>query len=310
MKNSLCLFGIALLAILCWFSCNQKAKVPTPRNSSVSVKEPLPQSPPVPEYLFKFAVYGDTRSDPAHGNGPHQVHREIVSRVMSCSPSLVLQTGDLVYRGTLPEEWKIFDEITAEMRNSVAYYPARGNHDVEPEGDNFQRHITYPILSGNKFYYSFEKEYFHFVAIDTEQPLTETAEQYLWLEDDLQKAKAAGKTIVPFFHKALFSIGIHGSDKILQAILHPLFVKHGIKLVFQGHDHNYYHTVRDGITYIVTGGGGAPLYPDRNRAQAIEGDVFEQAHHFCIADVFQDRVEIAVYRQDMSQIESFTVQMK
>ena len=87
-------------------------------------------------------------------------------------------------------------------------------------------------------------------------------------------------------------------------------MKHGIKLVFQGHDHNYYHTVRDGITYIVTGGGGAPLYPDRNRAQAIEGDVFVQAHHFCIADVFQDRVEIAVYRQDMSQIESFTVQMK
>src|SRR5262245_11209856 len=194
-KNCLCLFSVAFLAIFCGFSCNQKTKITTPRNSSASVKEPPIQSPPVPEYLFKVAVYGDTRSDPAHGDGPHQVHREIISRVMSLSPSLVLQTGDLVYRGTLPEEWKIFDEITAEMRNSVAYYPARGNHDVEPGGDTFQRHITNPILSGNKLYYSFEKENFHFVAIDTEQSLKETDEQYRWLEDDLQKAKAADKVI-------------------------------------------------------------------------------------------------------------------
>jgi 3',5'-cyclic AMP phosphodiesterase CpdA len=304
-KNGLCLLVVTLLALSCSSSCQQKKKVATPPSGTA----PAIQSPPVPGYLFKMAIYGDTRSDPAHGDGPHQVHRHIVNQVMTFSPSLVLQTGDLVNRGTQPEEWQIFDDITAEMRQTVAYYPARGNHDVEPGGDNFQRRVTHPILSGNKLYYAFEKENVHFIAIDTEQSLNETDEQYRWLEDDLQKAAAAGKVIIPFFHKAIFSIGIHGSNMVLQTILHPLFVKYGVKVAFQGHDHNYYHTRRDGITYIVTGGGGAPLYPDRNRALAIEGDVFEKVHHFCIADVYQDRIEIAVYREDLSQIEAFTIQL-
>jgi hypothetical protein len=46
----------------------------------------------------------------------------------------------------------------------------------------------------------------------------------------------------------------------LRPLLDSLFQKHGVKLVFQGHDHLYYRTVRSGITYVVTGGGGAPLY--------------------------------------------------
>jgi len=311
-KNSIGLLFVILLVISGCSSCKQKGVATVPGSPPAKDAEKAAEKPSASEkgYPFKVAIYGDTRSDPTHGEGPHQVHRDIVSKVLTFSPSLVLQTGDLVFRGTLPEEWQKFDDITAEMRKITAYYPARGNHDVELEGDDFQRRITAPILSGNKLYYSFEKENYHFIALDTEQLLLPDSEQYRWLEEDLQKAQKAGKAIIPFFHKALFSIGIHGSYLPLQTILHPLFLKYGVKLVFQGHDHIYYHTVRDGITYIVTGGGGAPLYPDKNRAQGIEGDVFEQSHHFCIADVYKDRVEMAVYRPDMTKIEAFTVQVK
>ena len=45
-------------------------------------------------------------------------------------------------------------------------------------------------------------------------------------------------------------------------------------LVFCGHDHLYYRTTRDGVTYVVTGGGGAPPYRPENSQIAIPGDVF------------------------------------
>jgi hypothetical protein len=42
--------------------------------------------------------------------------------------------------------------------------------------------------------------------------------------------------------------------------LHQLFMKTGVKTVFAGDDHRYDRTERNNILYIITGGGGAPIY--------------------------------------------------
>jgi len=251
---------------------------------------------------LRFAAYGDTRDG-------HDVHREIVQGVLSFQPALVLQTGDLVHHGDAADEWRTFDDITGEMRRQIPYYPARGNHDVGTQGFYEQR-VTQPALSGNKLYYSFEKGSLHFVAIDTQQALDPQSEEGRWLEADLAQAQAAGRFIVPFFHKAIFSIGPHAVEPDVQAlrpILHPLFEKHGVRLVFEGHDHIYYRTVRDGITYVVTGGGGAPLYDGQHPELGVAGDVFEKVNHFCIADVSADRVSVTAYRRDLSTLDRFDV---
>lgn len=270
-----------------------------------------PPPPPPPHHaaapadaLFRFAAYGDTRDN-------HDIHREIVAGVMSFQPALVLQTGDLVHHGGAADEWRIFDEITGEMRRRIPYYPARGNHDVSSEG-YYEQRVTQPVLSGNKLYYSFEKENLHFVALDTQQDVGPASEEGRWLEADLAQARAAGKFIVPFFHKAIFSVGPHAveSDVVaLRPVLHSLFRRHGVRLVFEGHDHIYYRTVRDGITYVVTGGGGAPLYDSRHPELEIPGDVFEKVNHFCVADVYPDRVEVTSYRRDLTQLDHFAVRM-
>jgi acid phosphatase type 7 len=46
----------------------------------------------------------------------------------------------------------------------------------------------------------------------------------------------------------------------LDKIFTPLFEKYKVSVVFAGHMHNYQRRIDNGITYIVTGGGGAPLY--------------------------------------------------
>jgi hypothetical protein len=36
--------------------------------------------------------------------------------------------------------------------------------------------------------------------------------------------------------------------------------KYDVQAGFFGHDHNYQHYLKNGIHYLVSGGGGAPLY--------------------------------------------------
>ena len=287
--------GFAAVLALVLAACPQTSRPPALR--------PLTAGGPAPTAaLFRFAAYGDTRDN-------HDIHREIVKEVTGFQPALVLQTGDLVHHGDAADEWRIFDQITGDMRRRIPYYPARGNHDVGTSGFYEQR-VTSPVASGNQLYYSFEKENLHFVAIDTQQAVGPTSEEGRWLEADLAQARAAGRFIVPFFHKAIFSIGPHAVESDIMAlrpVLHALFRRHGVRLAFEGHDHIYYRTVRDGITYVVTGGGGAPLYDGRHPELGVPGDVFEKVNHFCVADVYPDRVAVTAYRRDLSRLDRFTV---
>jgi 3',5'-cyclic AMP phosphodiesterase CpdA len=254
--------------------------------------------------ISRFAAYGDTRDG-------HEVHRWIVAAVVASNPEFVLQTGDLVSDSSVAAQWKIFDDITGKMRASIPYYPARGNHDNQG-GDIFETYLPTQGIHREGFYYSFDKGRIHFVAVDTEETLVETGPQYEWLEADMTKAREEGKLIVPFYHKATYSVGPHSTSPdvwALRPILHDLFRKHDVRLVFQGHDHIYYRTTRDGIVYVVTGGGGAPLYSSQHSELGIPGDIFERTHHFCIGDVYEDRVVVTVYRDNLSQLDTFTVAM-
>jgi acid phosphatase type 7 len=65
--------------------------------------------------------------------------------------------------------------------------------------------------------------------------------------------------------------------------LEPLFVKHGVGLVFSGHDHVYERTVPiRGVTYVVSGGGGRRLYPAGN-GELTASSV--SAHHAVLVHV-------------------------
>ena len=57
-----------------------------------------------------------------------------------------------------------------------------------------------------------------------------------------------------------YSSGWEGSSPWVRAAWEPLFKKHGVQLVLNGHDHDYERIKpQAGIQYIVTGGGGAWL---------------------------------------------------
>jgi predicted phosphodiesterase len=245
-----------------------------------------------------FALYGDDRDG-------HEVHRKLVALIAAEHPDFVLNTGDLVHRGNDPALWKIFDDITGDLRKQTEYFAARGNHDL---GDpDFVKRFTSSTMSGEHLYYSFNRGRCHFVAlaVDEETPYGPSSEQYHWLVDDLKANQGKFKHTFVFFHVPPYSIGRHGSNLDVRKELCPVFEKYHVRAVLNGHDHNYYRTKRNGIAYIVSGGGGAPLYETDPKKGAIEGDKYESVNHFLIFDVDGDAVHGKAIRADGSVIEEF-----
>jgi len=294
--------------------------------SAVSTAAPMPKHPLLERTRasekFTFVAYGDTRSDPV-------AHAKVIAEILRLHPEFVLQSGDLVSDGGNPRQWAEFDRITKPLRDArIPYYPARGNHD---RGPYFPRYVTQPFDSGDKaghLYYAFTRHRSRFIIVDSigEDNFRPGSQQYVWLQKELAQAQKTAVNTFVMFHEGPYSVGPHGPTLEAQRYLHPLFVKYRPRAVFCGHDHLYYRTTRDGVTYVVTGGGGAPPYAPENRKFAIPGDVFVQdvdslgrqinadsneykslIYHVVRCEVEGARVTITAIRPDGGIIDKFSL---
>lgn len=264
--------------------------------------------------IYRFVAYGDTRGSSADDQDMH-VQKAIVGGAVSAKPALILQTGDLVFDSSIPKLWSQFDAYMKPIWVAkIPYYPARGNHDDVGTSMYlaFMKKRIVPTwhntANGSLLNYVVDKAPLRFIAIDTEASTAQGSSQYKWIESELLDAVKKHLRPIPMFHIAIHSIGNHGSNEKKQSELQPLFEEYRVPLVFQGHDHIYYRTRRHGTVYVVTGGGGAPLYdlhPGRDpRDQAADPsdpawpEVSQAVHHYCVCDVFKDHIHVTVKAVD------------
>jgi 3',5'-cyclic AMP phosphodiesterase CpdA len=201
----------------------------------------------------RFIVFGDSGGE----------SRDLVRSEITLYPfDLLLHVGDIAYpTATLANlEAKFFDTYSRVLP-STPIFPASGNHEYRADGAApFRQVFALPGNggpAGKERWYSFDWGPVHFVALDTERVGPEQAE---WLDADLEQSTLPW-TIV-YMHRPPFSSGKHGGAPNVRSTFSPLFVKHGVRLVLSGHDHNYERTNPiDGVTYVVTGGGGYSLIP-------------------------------------------------
>jgi tartrate-resistant acid phosphatase type 5 len=128
-----------------------------------------------------------------------------------------------------------------------------GNHDVEVDGGRYElRALGMPSA-----YYTRRVGPVELFLLDSNH-IDDT--QTAWLERRLSASGAPWKVAV--LHHPPFACGGHlGSLRVLDRWV-PLFERHGVQLVLSGHDHSYQRFAsRNGVTYLIHGGGGAPLYP-------------------------------------------------
>jgi 3',5'-cyclic AMP phosphodiesterase CpdA len=238
---------------------------------------------------FQFALYGDCR------NG-HDAHRQLVAQMMALKPAFVVCSGDFVEKGDDAAEWKTFDEITGKMRKAVPFYPVIGNHDVEKKGAGlYEKYLKVPTNTGQMQYYSFDYGNCHFIILDTVGSLAPDGAQYRWLQADLKASEGKATHRFVVMHHPLYTlVPLRTSPAAkLRAQLLPLLKESKVCAVFTGHDHHFFYTRRDGVAQVLSGGGGAPLYP-LAPSLARPGDLYGRYNHFLWVKVSPERVQVSV----------------
>ena len=89
-------------------------------------------------------------------------------------------------------------------------------------------------------YYTYARNNVRFFALDS---TLMDPKQLDWIDAALRDAREDWK--ICYFHHPLYSNAArHGSSVDLRVLLEPLFVKHGVNVVFSGHDHVYERSSR------------------------------------------------------------------
>jgi hypothetical protein len=316
-------------------------------------RNPLPaESESANVTRFSFIIYGDTRGR-RDGKEIQYEHSLIVDSMLAAIKRLektphpvrfVLQTGDAVVNGRDPRQWNasfvdLINRLTKE--GGVPYFLAPGNQDaptrqeglrnylaavgqlIPPEGAS-RRLAGYPAYAlgyGNTF----------IIALDSN--IATDDKQYEWVKAQLEGLdRDRYRHVIAFFHHPPFSSGPHGGARVepptaaLRARYQPLFRLHRVRMTFSGHEHLFEHWVeryedsagrKYRLDHVVTGGGGAPLYPytgepdlrEYLRSSAAEKvavehlvkpgpDRGDNPYHYVVAQVDGDRIKLEVIGVD------------
>jgi predicted glycoside hydrolase/deacetylase ChbG (UPF0249 family)/3',5'-cyclic AMP phosphodiesterase CpdA len=237
------------------------------------------------EETFTFVVAGESR--PTLPRMPWSaVTLQVMREIRLLRPAFVLFTGDAIWG---------FDDSPQELRNEldrfraladttgVPLYNAPGNHEMQSDPAAIE------ILQerGHQLYGSFDAGRCHFVALNTDEFCREGRicdEQLAWLRRDLARSRGARATFV-VMHRPLFSTFQGDFNPDDAALLRRLFREHGVAAVFASHDHFYALREEDGVRYVTSGGGGAPLYAPPDRGGFA---------HYLLVTVGPDGVDYAV----------------
>jgi hypothetical protein len=256
-------------------------------------------TPVRPGRNFRFLVYGDHRTNPA-------AHRGVVDRMKLASPpgGFVLDTGDLTTDGSV-DAYQSFFDAAGGLISHAPLFPCVGNHDT---GD-MKNWETYLSLPNNERWYTFRYGNVTFHNLDLYSPYTPGSPQYDWFLGELRadSADVTVRHIVVTFHEPPYTTNQkHASNRTVRQQICPLLERFGVELSFQGHVHAYEHSFVDGVHYIVSGGGGAPLYDSWGAAEPWT--VYREAcYEFVQVDVRGDTLAVKAVKPGGEIIDPFVI---
>lgn len=228
---------------------------------------------------FRFVVYGDSRTFPA-------THAQVVQNIIADAPALVFNTGDLVGVGRDYSIWQPeFFEPLQDLMMTVPVVPVLGNHEYGGVGPLwFFYFFDLPLHEG---WWAMTYGNTRIIGLDTNAAYTAGSRQNDWLMQEFASAAYRGATwhVVIFHHPPFSSTTAYSDNTILKDYLVPLLERHGVDVAFQGHSHVYERYLHNGIHYIVTGGGGAPLYPLVPDITPPIRQFGLSVYHHCVVDV-------------------------
>lgn len=263
---------------------------------------------------FRFLVYGDNRTDNA-------AHAAIVRAMVPVASDFLVHTGDFVENGASPAQWQDFFEIEAPLLSARCLFSCVGNHELtDGAGIEYARFFgptdpppgadparaakdapaaTRPEHLDGTFRWG-NTRFFFINGMVSYKGTTDRS----WLEKALADADGEPnlKWRVVVVHHGPWSSGPHGNNaRLHDAGVIPLLAKHKVDLVISGHDHIYERGWSDGLAYLVSGGGGAPVY--KIKSKLPQARKLESVRHFVEVSVSSSSMQIVATRLDGSTIE-------
>jgi Icc-related predicted phosphoesterase len=263
---------------------------------------------------FRFVAYGDTRfhdSNDTEAANP-TVRKALVQAIAEANPAFICFTGDIVYNGYDANDWKIWDAETSILRDKkIPIYPALGNHDLHGDatialGNYFQR---FPELKNSRYY---SVRFANTLMLVLDSSLEEvTGPQGEWLAAKLDHVPSVVDFVFIMDHHPPYTSssdekkygGGHSArapEQALAKILEERQAKARYRIVFfSGHVHNYERHEHGGVTYFVTGGGGAHAYPiERSADDAFQSK--EVNYHYLLVEADHQKLTVTMNRLDLT----------
>ena len=212
--------------------------------------------------------------------------------------SFILTTGDNFYSPDGTATRATFDRPEAcLLATGLPWRATWGNHDLGGTS-------TATRLASPKRWYSFAKGPVRVIVLDCNQP--SSSAQLAFLRTTLERATEPVRIVS--IHQPPYTAGLHEPSTTQQRLMVPLFRKHRVSLVLSGHNHSYERIVTGGITYIVSGGGGAQVYPCVRMPAGLAKCTPE--YNFLEVDATADSLGVRAVRRDGSTLESVSVPVR
>lgn len=213
--------------------------------------------------VFTIALLGDYGTESAG-------QRAVADMIGRWDPRAVFTLGDNVYSGDDVDPWEVLDRKVVRYFSTFVdegrFFPALGNHDwgdpgtalLWPDGDGGTTGAWHDLfdLPGNGRYYDVRLGPLHAFVLDDyyREPdgHLEGSVQAQWLQGAAAASDATWKIAVHHFPP--YASPGRGATSIRWP-----FEEWGIAASFAGHYHHYERQRRGGVSYIVSGLGGAPF---------------------------------------------------
>jgi len=248
----------------------------------------------LPDPLVLIA-YGDTRFTQASETAASSptARRALIAKIAAENPAAVFINGDLQYHG-IPADYAVYRTETQIWRDKhLRVYPALGNHELSAclESICLDRWWNaFPELQGRRWYSVAVGSKVIGIALDSDASLLPGSEQRTWLEAQVSALDPKVRVVLMVMHHPpvadvqtvrLVDHNARPNEQALAAYLKAAAAHSSARFVVSaGHIHNYERFSQDGVTYLVSGGGGAmPYEVDRTPSDLYQNTDFPNYHY-------------------------------
>ena len=238
--------------------------------------------------------------------------------------AFVLIAGDLVDRGNERTNWDHFFLRASGVFETLPMMPCVGNHEYLDQGPRLYRAFFDLPRNGpegidSNLVYAFEYAGAFVAVLDSTLASVDAGiarKQADWLDDALGRTEAEWKFVM--FHHPVYASHPKRESPALREAWVPVFDKHHVDLVLQGHDHAYQRsyplragrrvaTPDQGTTYVVSV-SGTKYYDQRPRGETAVGFTNRSTYQTIDIDEPANRLTYRAWDRDGRELDRLMIE--